>query len=538
MEENKNEKNYKKEKIIHYKNLSSDDFCEPFYYSENKYNEEKKLMRFGTLSNKSFNKKDLPKKKRLFNFVEMENKNKNLKVYDGKKFKPYLIGNNNNIICNYYDNRKFSSIIFNRLHGSSLQNNNCKKSIVNKLYFCTKINIKKRKKKSKKSKKDLLKTEKETEMNNIKNYYKNRLSSNSIDIQGIKQEQYYTKEIKNSTTNDFKNKNNFKSKNSFQNISNNNSKNKNQKSNLNYKHSKTLYPKYSTGNITEFKLGKETSSNNPNSSQRKKKHNYTFYELAIRKNIYNPNKIRLDKYELNKKEKKENIKIPIINVNIGDKFIDLLLPKIKYNVSNMNNKYRVKNIKSNSFLNSIDSINQKNNTFYYTNRNNHKHRTIKNKNQFGIKNQKKINKNFSSSNIMNFNYKDFEKLNNNKNNNTIGIHYLNDSLCSICHPYFNNYIDKLNTTQMTKSSSVIKNNSPFNSYINRYKNKDQSRKNNTKKNLKNRKEFNRIIHKRFFDSLQKNNKNNNLKKENKQNIDEIILRKYEKKFVSINEYFN
>ena len=53
-----------------------------------------------------------------------------------------------------------------------MQNNNCKKSIVNNLYFCTKINIKKRKKKSKKN----LKTEREKENNNIKNFYMNRLS--------------------------------------------------------------------------------------------------------------------------------------------------------------------------------------------------------------------------------------------------------------------------------------------------------------------------------------------------------------------------
>ena len=101
MEENKNEKNYKKKKIIHYKNLSSDDFCEPFYYNENEFNDEKKLMHSGTLSNKSIYKNDLPKKKRLFNFVEVENKNKNLKVYDGKKFKSYL-NRNNNVIYNYF----------------------------------------------------------------------------------------------------------------------------------------------------------------------------------------------------------------------------------------------------------------------------------------------------------------------------------------------------------------------------------------------------------------------------------------------------
>ena len=115
--------------------------------------------------------------------------------------------------------------------------------------------------------------------------------------------------------------------------------------------------------------------------------------MAERRNIFNPNKIRLEKTESKKQEKKENIKIPIININIGDKFMDIFLPKIKYNDSNINNKYSGKNIKSNSFLNSSNSINQKNNTFYYTNRNNHKIRTIKNKNPFDTKNQKRISKN-------------------------------------------------------------------------------------------------------------------------------------------------
>ena len=535
MEENKNEKNYKKKKIIHYKNLSSDDFCEPFYYNENEFNDEKKLMRSGTLSNKSIYKNNLPKKKRLFNFVEVENKNKNLKVYDGKKFKSYL-NRNNNVIYNYYDNRKFSSIIFHRLHRISLQNNNCKKSIVNNLYFCTKINNKKRKKKSKKSKKNL-KTERETENNNIKNFYMNRLSSNSINIQEIKQEKYYSNKIQNNTINDFNNyKNNFKSNYAFHNSINNNSNSisKNQTSERSQNQNKTLYPKFSNGNITEFKIGKDISSNNPNSFPNRAKYNYTFYEMAERRNIFNPNKIRLEKTESKKQEKKENIKIPIININIGDKFMDLFLPKIKYN-NNMNNQYSGKNIKSNSFLNSSNSINQKNKTFYYTNRNNHKIRTIKNKNPFKIKNPERISKNLSSFNIMNYNNKESSILN---NHNTTGIHYFNDSLCSICHPSTNNHIDKLNTTQRTKSSSFGKNNSPFDSHIiNQCENKDETRKNNTKKNLENRKEYSRYIHKRFFDSLKKKNKDINIKKEIKQKMDEIILRKYEKKFVSINEYF-
>ena len=258
--------------------------------------------------------------------------------------------------------------------------------------------------------------------------------------------------------------------------------------------------------------------------------------MAERRNIFNPNKIRLEKTtESKKQDKKENIKIPIININIGDKFMDIFLPKIKYNDSNINNKYSGKNIKSNSFLNSSNSINQKNKTFYYTNRNNHKIRTIKNKNPFDTKNQKRTSKNLSSFNIMNYNSKESSILN---NHNTTGIHYFNDSLCSICHPYTNNYLDKLNTTQRTKSSSVAKNNSPFDSHIiNQCENKDETRKNNTKKNLENRKEYSRYIHKRFFDSLKKKNKDINIKKEIKQKMDEIILRKYEKKFVSINEYF-
>ena len=377
-------------------------------------------------------------------------------------------------------------------------------------------------------------------MNNIKNFYMNRLSSNSINIQEIKQEKFYSNKIQNNTINDFNNyKNNSKSKYAFHNSINNNSNSisKNQTSERSQNQNKTLYPKFSNGNITEFKIGKEISSNNPNSFPNRAKYNYTFYEMAERRNIFNPNKIRLEKTtESKKQDKKENIKIPIININIGDKFMDIFLPKIKYNDSNINNKYSGKNIKSNSFLNSSNSINQKNKTFYYTNRNNHKIRTIKNKNPFDTKNQKRISKNLSSFNIMNYNNKESSILN---NYNTTGIHYFNDSLCSICHPSINNHIDKLNTTQRTKSSSVAKNNSPFDSHIiNQCENKDEIRKNNTKKNLENRKEYSRYIHKRFFDSLKKKNKDINIKKEIKQKMDEIILRKYEKKFVSINEYFN
>ena len=64
----KNKENYKKAKIISYKELSKEDFIEPFHFNKEEFTEKEKLI---------------PKKNRLFNFVEVNDKNKNLKIFDG-----------------------------------------------------------------------------------------------------------------------------------------------------------------------------------------------------------------------------------------------------------------------------------------------------------------------------------------------------------------------------------------------------------------------------------------------------------------------
>ena len=70
---------------------------------------------------------------------------------------------------------------------------------------------------------------------------------------------------------------------------------------------------------------------------------------------------------------------------------------------------------------------------------------------------------------MNFNHKKAE------NNSIKFVHYLNDSLCSICHPTSSkSNINKQNTTQMTKSSLNPKINLE-NSFFNQNKNKNNNR---------------------------------------------------------------
>ena len=75
------EKGNKKVKIIGYKELSKEDFAEPFYFNNEEFNKMKKLIQ---------------KKNKLFNFVESEEKNKNLQIYEEVKFDSKTKINNNN----------------------------------------------------------------------------------------------------------------------------------------------------------------------------------------------------------------------------------------------------------------------------------------------------------------------------------------------------------------------------------------------------------------------------------------------------------
>ena len=141
------EKGNKKVKIIGYKELSKEDFAEPFYFNNEEFNKMKKLIQ---------------KKNKLFNFVESEEKNKNLQIYEEVKFDSKTkINNNNNSLNNnrnrknYYINRKFSTIIFDHFHKLNLTyEQNCNKTVANKFYFCTKISFVDASKKKKKLKRE------------------------------------------------------------------------------------------------------------------------------------------------------------------------------------------------------------------------------------------------------------------------------------------------------------------------------------------------------------------------------------------------
>ena len=85
------EKGNKKVKIIGYKELSKEDFAEPFYFNNEEFNKMKKLIQ---------------KKNKLFNFVESEEKNKNLQIYEEVKFDSKTKINNNNNSLNNNRNRK------------------------------------------------------------------------------------------------------------------------------------------------------------------------------------------------------------------------------------------------------------------------------------------------------------------------------------------------------------------------------------------------------------------------------------------------
>ena len=222
------EKGNKKVKIIGYKELSKEDFAEPFYFNNEEFNKMKKLIQ---------------KKNKLFNFVESEEKNKNLQIYEEVKFDSKTkINNNNNSLNNnrnrknYYINRKFSTIIFDNFHKLNLTSEqNCNKTVVNKFYFCTKISFvdaSKKKKKLKREKKSKIiekpkysirdffinKSIAEMNFNKIININQsdsnhNKIQENIVDKNIPNPNKILNNQFKdyfNETTKDFKRKNNFK----------------------------------------------------------------------------------------------------------------------------------------------------------------------------------------------------------------------------------------------------------------------------------------------------------------------------------------
>ena len=509
----KNEKNTKKIKIICYKHLSKDDFSEPFYFNKDEFKKHKNLTQ---------------KKNRLFNFVEVEDKNKNLKIFDGKKFNSYININNNitnnNNPNNYYLNRKFATIIFNHIHKLNLTCvKNCNQSVINKLYFCTKINIHKKKKKKSKTKYKSLDNGSLTNKNTFEKLYLQRLQlKQSSLINNIKQE----------------NKKDKSESNKGKRQSNNKSLNYNQ--NNNEKFSPNFSVLHNKNNISQTK--KKVSFDISNYLSLKQKNNDKFNQIVKRKSNFNPINKGVRKSEPKQQGKKKILNNPLNNKRFRNKDADIFLPKVKdIDKSNNNTKFNESKVKSNQAFQSQELNYQKDFTFYNNNKDNdinnietiQKYKTIKNDNSSKNRNQKSIINNFPSYNLMNFNHKKAE------NKSIKFIHYLNDSFCSICHPSFSkSNINKQNTTQMTKASSNLKINSE-NSFINQNKIeiKNELKKNNSMKNLKNKKEYKRIIRNKIFNISQKETEPIIFEKPMKPSYDEIILRKYESQFLAVKEYF-
>ena len=268
----KNEINIKKLKIIGYKHLSKDDFCDPFYFNKVEIKKHNNIIQ---------------RKIRLFNYVEVEDKNKNLKIFDGEKFNSYKNINNknkkNNNPNNYYLNRKFATVIFDRIHKLNLAClKNCNKSVINKLYFCTKINTnKKEKKKSKEMNKSLDKSFL-INKNTYEKLYLQRLQlKQSSSIINIKQE----------------NKKDKSESNQYKSQSKNKSLNHNQNNNEKY------FPNLSV----------LYNKNIP----RKQKSNFRQIDKGIRES------------ETKKQGKKEMLNNPLNNKNFRNKNTDFILPKLK-----------------------------------------------------------------------------------------------------------------------------------------------------------------------------------------------------------------
>ena len=503
----KNEKNNKKIKIICYKHLNKNDFGEPFYFNKDEFKKHKSLTQ---------------KKNGLFNFVEADDKNKNLKIFDGEKFNSFRnknnINTNNNNPNNYYINRKFATIIFNHVHKLNMTCvKNCKKSVINKFYFCTKINIHKKKKKKSNNKHKSLDRDSLINKNSFEKLYLQRLKlKQSSSISNLKQENKKDK-IES-----------YKDKSKSKNESLNHSENNNEK----------LYPNFSAiynkKNISQIK--KKVSFGIQSYLSQKQRTNDKFNQILEKKRNISPINKGVRKSEPKNQGKKEILKNPLNNKRFRNKDDDIFLPKLKdIDKSNYNTKYNESKVKSNQALKSQElKLNYRKNFSFHNDNNNSndnidKYKTIKNDNSFKNRNQKSIIKNFPSFNIMNFNHKKAE------NNSIKFVHYLNDSLCSICHPISSkSNINKQNTTQMTKSSLNPKINLE-NSFFNQ--NKNELRKNNSLKNLSSKNDYKRIIRNKIFNISQKETEPIIFEKPIKPRYNEIMLRKYESQFLAVKEYF-
>ena len=595
-----NEKNNKKDdkvKLVLYNKINTDKYNtiqEPFYYNEENFHKKKKSINFifnnidkrkesiFIFNNKNNTEKNInkffTKKKTMINFVTKEDKNKNLKIFDGKnmnefKFFRYKSKEFSNINNNKSENDSKNAFDANKNKSTSIDNNfenyttiyneqklilpkvdKChfkklnltteikyKDIIVNKWYFCTKINkikdnkiVKNPNSNYKESSKKLLKKKDINGINNLKkikidnkifinkkiNYKfqkdnknnKNKNLSNNISksFHSIYKGNQTTKpKSKNNIinhpiiiTNKNKNKSNIEERNILQ------------KNNIkkypkipNTKHHKAIINK-----INNYKQdNNDISSSSSSSYDKGKNHDSLFYHLLNSKDNKNFKNI----FGLNKS--KSNIFSRKLNNNgqsrngIEKK---ILMPRI-----NNNNSFKTPKTKNyRTVFSSKDLIKKINSAI--SSKNNNKNLT----------NFFKINKRIegiSTYHIMNYNNKDNE--NNiikcdNHSNNEIKYPNCHNKSIKIKSKSFQDINNQLNP-------SIDKNlNSPSNQIIKRLK-KDYFLS-PLQINSRNR-------YKRFFDKfMKKNNQSRTIKKVNVSKYDEEMLKRYKGSLLAIKEYFN
>ena len=595
-----NEKNNKKDdkvKLVLYNKINTDKYNtiqEPFYYNEENFHKKKKSINFifnnidkrkesiFIFNNKNNTEKNInkffTKKKTMINFVTKEDKNKNLKIFDGKnmnefKFFRYKSKEFSNINNNKSENDSKNAFDANKNKSTSIDNNfenyttiyneqklilpkvdKChfkklnltteikyKDIIVNKWYFCTKINkikdnkiVKNPNSNYKESSKKLLKKKDINGINNLKkikidnkifinkkiNYKfqkdnknnKNKNLSNNISksFHSIYKGNQTTKpKSKNNIinhpiiiTNKNKNKSNIEERNILQ------------KNNIkkypkipNTKHHKAIINK-----INNYKQdNNDISSSSSSSYDKGKNHDSLFYHLLNSKDNKNFKNI----FGLNKS--KSNIFSRKLNNNgqsrngIEKK---ILMPRI-----NNNNSFKTPKTKNyRTVFSSKDLIKKINSAI--SSKNNNKNLT----------NFFKINKRIegiSTYHIMNYNNKDNE--NNiikcdNHSNNEIKYPNCHNKSIKIKSKSFQDINNQLNP-------SIDKNlNSPSNQIIKRLK-KDYFLS-PLQINSRNR-------YKRLFDKfMKKNNQSRTIKKVNVSKYDEEMLKRYKGSLLAIKEYFN